>query len=189
MIEKANLEKALEIYQYMKEDFPANEIPDNKGYFKLTKQNIHQVYVYKENEQEVAYFITLEKEEKVLITHLAVIKDYRGKGVGKRFIEEIKNFLGNKKMLMVEVETEKNAKNEQELAIIQKRIHYYFNAGFRKCEELKYSLFQVDYYILIYSKLYNEISAKEVKQTIEAIYAGLFSKENLTITVKKIDTE
>lgn len=110
MIQKANLEKAIEIYKYMKADFQKNEIPDYQRYLKLTKENIHNVYVYIENEQEVAYFITIEKEEKVLITHLAVIKDYRGKGAGKRLLEAIKNFLGNKKMLMVEVETEKNAK-------------------------------------------------------------------------------
>lgn len=183
MIQKANLEKALEIYKYMEKDFSRNEIPDYKRYLKLTKENIHNVYVYKENEQEVAYFITIEKEEKVLITHLAVIKNHRGKGVGKRLIEAIKNFLGNKKMLMVEVETEKNAKNEQELTIIEKRIRYYLNAGFRKCEGLKYTLFNMDYHILTYSTCVNEISAKEVKQTIEAIYDGLFPKKNLIINV------
>ena len=183
MIQKANLEKALEIYKYMEKDFSRNEIPDYKRYLKLTKENIHNVYVYKENEQEVAYFITIEKEEKVLITHLAVIKGYRGKGVGKRLLEAIKNFLGNKEMLMVEGETEKNAQNEQELTIIEKRIRYYLNAGFRKCEGLEYTLFNMDYYILIYSQCVSEISAKEVKQAIEAIYEGLFPKKNLIINV------
>ena len=52
MIQKANLEKALEIYKYMEKDFSRNEIPDYKRYLKLTKENIHNVYVYKENEQE-----------------------------------------------------------------------------------------------------------------------------------------
>ena len=172
-----------ELYKYMEADFPKNEIPDYQRYLNLTKENIHNVYVYKEDEQVVAYFITIEKEEKVLITHLAVIKDYRGKGVGKRLLEEIKNFLGNKKMLMVEVETEKNAKNEQELTIIEKRIRYYLNAGFKKCEGLEYTLFNMDYYILIYSTFINEISAKELKQTIESIYEGLFPKKNLIINV------
>ena len=181
MVQKANLQKAVEIHQYMERDFSENEIPDYQRYLKLTKENIHNVYVYKENGQEVAYFITIEKEEKVLITHLAVIEDYRGKGMGKRLLEAIKTFLGNKKMLMVEVETEKNAKNEQELTIIERRIRYYLKAGFRKCEGIEYRLFDMDYYILIYSTFINEISDKEVKQTIEAIYGGLFPKKNLII--------
>ena len=82
MIQKANLEKTIEIYKFMEEDFPKSEIPDYENFLKLTERNIHNVYVYKENEQDIAYFITMEKDEKVLITHLAVIKNYRG----KRFI-------------------------------------------------------------------------------------------------------
>lgn len=158
MIQKANLEKTIEIYKFMEEDFPKSEIPDYENFLKLTERNIHNVYVYKEKEQDIAYFITMEKDKKVLITHLAVIKNYRGKGVGKRFIEEIKDFLSNKRVMILEVESEKNAKNEQELAIIEKRLRYYYNAGFKKCEGIEYRLFNMDYYIFTYSKLDKKIS-------------------------------
>ncbi len=181
MIQKANLEKTIEIYKFMEEDFPKSEIPDYENFLKLTERNIHNVYVYKENEQDIAYFITMEKDEKVLITHLAVIKNYRG----KRFIEEIKDFLSNKRVIILEVESEKNAKNEQELAIIEKRLRYYYNAGFKKCEGIEYRLFNMDYYILTYSKLDKKISNEELKQTIENIYDGLFPKKNLIINMEE----
>lgn len=74
-------------------------------------------------------------------------------------------------------------KNEQELTIIEKRIRYYLKAGFRKCEGLEYILYTVDYYILIYSTCVSKISAKELKQTMESIYEGLFPKKNLIIDV------
>ena len=106
------------------------------------------------------------------------IKKYRGKGVGKRFLEEIKKFLSDKKLLIVEVETEKNAKDKQELTIIEKRLRYYLNSGFEKCERLEYKMFNVDYYILTYSKSVNKITNKEVKQTIENIYDGLLCNSN-----------
>lgn len=183
MIQKANLEKSLEIYNFMEEDFPKSEIPNHKKFLELTEKNIHNVYIYEENKQEIAYFITMEKDEKVLITHLAVIKKYRGKGVGKRFLEEIKKFLSDKKLLIVEVETEKNAKDKQELTIIEKRLRYYLNSGFEKCERLEYKMFNADYYILTYSKSVNKITNKEVKQTIENIYDGLLSKNNLIIKI------
>lgn len=188
MIKKVNLEEALEIYDFMKKDFLENEIPDYERFFQMTKENIHNVYVYEENNQEIAYFITMEKgdNKKVLITHLAVIEKYRGKGVGKRFIEEIKKFFADKKMLLVEVESEKNAKNEQELKIIEKRINYYLNAGFKKCEELEYNLFNVDFYILTYSSSNDRTSGIEMKQTMQDIYAGLFPKENLVINIRKL---
>lgn len=185
MIKKVNLEEALEIYNFMKKDFPENEIPDYGRFFQMTKENIHNVYVYEENNREIAYFITMEKgdNKKVLITHLAVIEKYRGKGVGKRFIEEIKKFFADKKMLLVEVESEKNAKNEQELKIIEKRINYYLKAGFKKCEGLEYKLFNIDFHILVYSIEDGKMLNKEIKETIENIYNGLFPKENLVINI------
>lgn len=183
MIKKADLEKAKQIYKYMEEDFPKNEIPNYTGFVKLTQENIQNVYIYEENSQEIAYFITMEKDEKVLITHLAVIKEHRGQGVGKRFIEAIKEFLANKKVLIVEVESEKNAKNEQELEVIEKRLRYYLNAGFVKCNTLKYVLYNVDYYILTYSTDESSIFPNVLKDTIESIYDGLFPKENLSINI------
>ena len=183
VIKKADLEKAKQIYKYMGEDFPKNEIPNYTGFLKLTQENIQNVYIYEENSQEIAYFVTMEKDEKVLITHLAVIKEHRGQGVGKRFLETIKNFLSNKKVLIVEVETEKNAKNEQELEVIEKRLRYYLNAGFVKCNELNYVLYNVDYYILTYSTDESSISPNMLKDTIESIYDGLFPKKNLTIGI------
>lgn len=185
MIQKISLQKAMEIYPFMKEDFPENEIPDYKNFLNLIQKNIHQVYVYKENEQEMAYFVTLEKDKKVLITYLAVIKKYRGKGVGKRFIQEIKEYLSDKEVIIVEVESEKNAKNEQELTIIQKRLRYYFNADFQKCEGIEYKLFNIDYYILTYSNTNTKISNEELKQVIENIYEGLFYKKHLNIHLTK----
>ena len=53
MIKKVNLEEALEIYNFMKKDFPENEIPDYERFFQMTKENIHNVYVYEENNQEL----------------------------------------------------------------------------------------------------------------------------------------
>lgn len=181
MIKKANFEEAIGVYKYMQEDFLDSEIPNFKRFLKMTQENIHNVYIYEEDEQEIAYFITMEKNEKVLITHLAVIKEYRGKGIGKRFLESIKEFLSDKKILIVEVESEKNAKNGEELQVIEKRLRYYLNSGFKKCEGMEYILFGVDYYILTYSGFTNKISNQEVKQIIEDIYDGLFPKENLII--------
>lgn len=186
MIKKVNLEKSLEIYKYLIEDFPKNEIPNYKSYLKLTENHVHNVYVYEEDAQEVAYFIAIEKNntKKILITHLAVIKTYRGKGVGKRLIEAIKAYFSDETTLIVEVESEKNAKSPQELEIIKRRIQYYLNAGFTKCENLEYTLFHMDYYILTYSPLNYDISNKEIKQVIENIYNGLFEPKNLIIKLK-----
>ncbi len=75
--------------------------------------------------------------------------------------------------------------------VIANTTHSYFcklnatNAGFKKCEGIEYRLFNMDYYILTYSKLDKKISNEELKQTIENIYDGLFPKKNLIINMEE----
>ena len=68
----------------------------------------------------------------------------------------------------------------------KKRINYYINAGFKKCEGLEYKLFNVDFYILTYSPSSDRISNIEMKKTIQDIYEGLFPKENLVINIREL---
>ena len=99
MIVEANLEEAKEIYnKHMLEDFPADELPEYERYLKLTKEKLHNVYLYNKDNQNVAYFIVVEEEKNILITHLAVMKDFRSKGIGKVFLEDIKTFFNDKKL-------------------------------------------------------------------------------------------
>lgn len=172
MIIKANIEEAKSIYmEYMIKDFPDDEIPDFNRFMKLTIENKQTVYLYKKDNKNVAYFITTEEDENVLITHLAVIKNYRSMGIGKVFIEEIKSFLKNKKLIIVEVENEKRANNSEELEVIKRRRKYYINAGFKKCEKIQYNLYGVDYDILIFEERKTEkYDDNEIINIIKKIY-------------------
>ena len=186
MIVEANLEEAKEIYnKHMLEDFPADELPEYERYLKLTKEKIHNVYLYKKDNKNVAYFIVVEKEKNILITHLAVMKDFRSKGIGKVFLEDIKTFFNDKKMLIVEVEAETRANNNEELDVIKRRKKYYTRAGFEECKKIEYILWGVEYDILIYvlenNKVYENI---EIKEIIEKLYEKLgLDKEKLKINI------
>lgn len=180
MITKANLEEAEKIYkEHMEYDFPDDEIPDYERYIKLTKEKKHNIYLYEKDNENVAYFITLEADNNILITHLAVMREHRSKGIGRVFLEDIKKYFMDKNIIIVEVEAEVRAKNEEELNIIRRRKKYYVNGGFKECENLKYILYDVDYDILSYStqqqKIYKNIEMKEI---IEKIYSKVGIKES-----------
>lgn len=173
MIRKASLEEAKLIYtKNMEKDFPEDEIPDYNKFVKLTEKNIHDVYLYNTNNSDVAYFITVEKDNNILITHLAVIKEYRSKGIGKVLLEEIKKHFKDKNILIVEVEAESRANNKEELDIINRRKRYYSNLGLVQCR-MSYILYNVDYDILTYSPNNRTYEPKEVKKIIEEIYKAV----------------
>ena len=116
MITKASMEEAEKLYkECIEKDFPDDEIPSYNQFVKLTKENIHTIYLYKQDNQNVAYFITVECNNNILISHLAVIKEFRsityspdqkeytGQEI-KKIIEEIYSKVGlNKAMLKIEV--------------------------------------------------------------------------------------
>lgn len=185
MIRKASLEEAKLIYtKNMEKDFPEDEIPDYNKFVKLTEKNIHDVYLYNTNNSDVAYFITVEKDNNILITHLAVIKEYRSKGIGKVLLEEIKKHFKDKNILIVEVEAESRANNKEELDIINKRKRYYSNLGFVQCQNMSYILYNVDYDILTYSPNNRTYEPNEVKKIIEEIYKAVgIDKTKLKIEI------
>ena len=185
MIRKASLEEAKLIYtKNIEKDFPEDEIPDYNKFLKLTKENIHDVYLYNNNNIYVAYFITVEKNNNILITHLAVMKEYRSKGIGKILLEEIKKYFKNKNILIVEVEAEIRASNKEELDIINKRKRYYLNLGFVQCKNMSYILYDVNYDILTYSPNNREYEPNEVKKIIEEIYTTVgIDKTKLKIEI------
>lgn len=186
MIIQTNLEEAKEIYnKHMLEDFPEDELPEYERYLKLTKEKLHRVYLYKKDNQNVAYFIVVEEENNILITHLAVMKEFRSKGIGRVFLEDIKNFFNDKNLLIVEVEAETRANNGEELDIIKRRKKYYTRAGFEECKKIEYILWGVEYDILIYTPENNrKYSNVEIKKTIEKLYEKLgLNKEKLKINI------
>ena len=170
MIIKIEEKEGLELYKkYMETDFPEDERPSYKEYKKLTISNKHEIYKYQENGETVAYFRSREKDNNILITHLAVIKKYRGIGIGKRLLNSIINFYKNKNLLIVEAESEKMANNEAELDIIKKRKKYYLNAGFEEQKGVKYILTDVDYSILVYYYI-TKLTNLELTNIIKSIY-------------------
>lgn len=187
MIRKANLEESKLIYKkYMVDDFPDDELPGYNRYIKLTKDKIHDIYLLEENNEIVAYFITTQTEGNILITHLAVVKKFRSKGIGKTLLKEIKTYFSKEKMLIVEVEAESRANNKEELEIINRRKRYYQNSGFIQCNNMKYILYNVEYDILICG-LNNcgKVDNYKIKEIMEKIYSRLgINKSKLEIEIK-----
>lgn len=187
MIRKASLEESKLIYKkYMIDDFPDDELPGYNRYIKLTKEKMHDVYLLEENSEVVAYFITTQTEGNILITHLAVVKKFRSKGIGKRLLNEIKSYFSKEKMLIVEVEAESRANNKEELEIINRRKRYYLKSGFIQCNNMKYILYNVEYDILVHelNKNINSDNYK-IKEIMEKIYSRLgINKSKLEIEIK-----
>lgn len=186
MIRKLDIEEAKKLYRdYIDEDFPDDERPNYNHYIKLIEDGLSTPYIYKENNEEKAYIICVEKGNYVLISHLAVLKEYRGQGIGTKLLDEMKFFYKDKQSVILEAEAEEQAENKKALETIKRRQKFYTKCGFTPYPNLDYELVGVKYLIFAYSNLENKIEDGKLIEIIKELYKGILSNEkSLVIKLK-----
>ena len=176
MIRKLEKAEALDLYQnHMKEDFRKEEIPSFNRYRKLIENNIQKAFYYEENENAKGYFIARQTKEYIFILFFAIFPEYRGQGIGSKCIKELEKELDGK-TIIIEVESIKNAKSDDEEKLLKRRNSFYENLGFKTIKEINYALNKRNYDIMV---LGNKKEAKEIVQFIKDMYIDILKNINL----------
>lgn len=169
MIKKLNYTKLHDIYKkYMTIDFPKEELKPYsmiKNYVK-NNEGIALGYYDDNNNCLLGYATTLFADKVVLLDYFAILPEFRSKGLGTSFIDELSKFFSDYKLLLIEAETPDNI-------IAKKRIDFYKKCG---CidSNIKGYLYFVDY-ILMYKEL-SDTNSINIKETILKTYNILYPK-------------
>lgn len=165
------------IYEnYMREDFPENELKPLKAMKKMYEEGTYTGYVLLDKDVILAYwFIVRSKEESCcLLDYLAVAKELRGCGYGSHVMEQMKQSLNPGECLLIEVEDPKKATNEEELEEREKRLHFYEKNGVIT-HELQSEVFGASYQILSVGN--SKISEEQIKNYYTHIYKNVMMSE------------
>lgn len=176
-------------YQYMKTDFPADELKPLERILYTIETGICCAYgIYEQNvEQEklrgYAIFIVPGGCRYGLLDYLAVRREYRGTGVGHVFFELVGDVLAARypalEGFFIESENIEFAADEGERKTREKRISFYRQNG---CvmTTLGSRLFGVEYSILVYSFYQN--AKKEMfsvaLEDLDPVYRAMFKKHH-----------
>ena len=122
-----------EHYNKLKEDFPENEIfpfPNVESAYKDQKFKLIQLFV---NDTQIGYaFCTLlERSKIVVLAYLCVFKEFRDKGYGHIFVNELKNYFSKYGGFLVEAE--KPEKTDED-TIKTRRLKFYKDLGFTELD-------------------------------------------------------
>ena len=166
MLRKIEEVKALKkLYkEHIQKDFPKNEYPP---YFLLKyylKKGKIEAFLLEEEGKEKAYCINCKANQYVLVLLLAVYQECRGEGIGTKLLSEIKNYYKQEKGIFLEVEIPKEAKEEKENQIREKRIRFYEKSSFQKIDEIILTAYGVNYYLMYYTEKPEE--KKEEKEKL-----------------------
>lgn len=182
-MKELNVTEFTHIYQtYMTQDFPKAELKPLERMQYTMETGLTGVFGLYEGEELRAYavFIVPKGLDYGLLDYLAVIKEYRGTGVGHRFFELAGDVLRKKypwlRGFFIESENIDFAQNDIEREIRTRRIAFYKNNGCR-LTRLGSRLFGVTYSILLYDFDKNNTGEKTY-DALDGIYVAMFQKHH-----------
>lgn len=176
LITKVGLEKAVEIFKNkVMNDFLEDEIPPLFVFERCIKDGTFECYMYEHDGEESGYIVTRKRDDLVFLLVLAIDEKMRGKGLGNAMVEEFKESVKDRKIILLEAENPEATEDEKEKLIRKKRIRFYEKLGFKVTENLKYLLVDIDYKILYYflDNSGKTLETKDAMEYMEKIYEGV----------------
>ncbi|MDF2987764.1 MAG: hypothetical protein K0R50_3274 [Eubacterium sp.] len=174
------LNELVDIYNRITQDFAEGEYPPfDKLYYQL-ENKIQKGWVLVCDGVDVAYSICAEGEENncVLISFIAVYREYRGKGFGTAFIEKLANWYSDSNGIIVEVEKVEDAGDDEDRRTREKRIEFYKKSGFRLVTGISYSIWHVPMHLMVLPcKAPLEKINEDIGNIIYDIYFALLGKQ------------
>jgi len=175
-----DFKEAIEIYN---ESFPSNERHKTSTIKERVAKGLYRVVVGRLKNEVVfmALFWPLRNTEFILFDYLAVKKNYRNRGIGTKFMENIFDILNVKnKYFILEVENPDYGDNREQRA---RRVEFYKRHGAKQMKNLRYILPPLSgdtptEMILMVLPQYKsgKISGKLVKKIIIQIYKELYDR-------------
>ena len=168
--------------QYMKHDFPKNELRPLHMIESLVEKGDYYTYGIFENERFVAYaYFWEEKEKKILLCdYFAVIPELRNQGYGTAAMNGIWKICKEKRGIILEAESPERADTEIETETRIKRIQFYEKCGLCM-SDVKILLFGVEY-----SMMYRNLSGDETDKEIISVMQSLYKRTLPRSIYKKV---
>ncbi len=174
-IRPVNLNEVRDLYINIVNDFAPGEYPPYDVLYKQLEKDIQTGFVLVNDEKDVAYSICTGDSTNsfVLISLLAVYKEFRGKGFGSKFIEMLKRKYCSERSIIVEVEKPEDALEQKERNIRENRIKFYEKAGFILLPDIDYAIWDIPMYLMILPKGTLQINTYSISGLNETIKKGM----------------
>ena len=180
-IRKLDLIEGKEVYyQKLTKDFDPCEVKPWEKIEQLAAEELYEIYGMWESNNLLAYgFLSkMRTGNYLLMDYFAVNEKFRGQGYGQYFLAHIREIYPEISGIIFEVEDIKKAKNQQEIEIRTKRIHFYEKAGL-KLYPAYAKVYGAAYQIMFFRGKEEFPSLKKLKEIYIGLYEVLLGKEKI----------
>jgi len=129
----------------MRRDFPTGELLPFSSYAKRSGMDAYETWLLEDGKAMLAYAVCapLSAHGWVLVAYFAVLPEHRSRGVGTQMLEQLQAMYARRAGLLVEVERPRDAPDEAERALRNRRVAFYVQRGFTLLPDMGYSVFTV----------------------------------------------
>lgn len=170
-----NTSEVIQLYHtHMMIDFPADELKPLSSILKLMSQDVYECFGLFEEDTLKAYaLLSRQKDGEIfLLDYLAVCKAFRNQNYGSQFLALLKKHYVLAKGLIIEIESLRCAKDEEDLLMRTKRLAFYERNGLIQTGVIT-NCFGVEFTIL-YMPLAAHLEDALIAQHLDGIYHTLF---------------
>lgn len=179
---KIGLKEFKDLYRkHIVKDFPREERSNLNKFKKRILNGKEEAYIYYEDGKEKAYTIVAVLNNYVLVSYLAVFKEYRGKGIGTKLLEEIKENFSNKNGIILEVEDPNYSVSKTDKIIREKRIKFYGKSNYKIVENIGISFYTTVFKIMILNNSGKETEQKEIAEELSDFYKNISKRYGETL--------
>ncbi len=168
------------LYPQMRDDFPPNELPPRAAFIDLLSKGTQTGWLMLDaGGLECAYVLCARTQRALLITHLAVKPDFRGKGMGTELLRLLDACYADAQYMIVEVERPDDTADPVERSVRQRRIAFYERAGYVGYDDLPYTIWHVPMRLMAKGNPGRELpDADQIKDDIRALYTFLLRPQD-----------
>ncbi|WP_407313962.1 GNAT family N-acetyltransferase [Desulfosporosinus sp. SB140] len=150
-IRKMVLSEFKNIFKSVEDDFTEGEYAPYDVLKKQLEKGVQKGYIFEHDQQDVAYAICADRciNGYILISLLAVHKEFRGEGLGSIFLEDLITSYSSCPGIIVEVEKPEHSRSSEERALCESRIRFYQNAGFYLISDINYKIWDIPMHLMV----------------------------------------
>ncbi|MHB8072814.1 GNAT family N-acetyltransferase [Desulfosporosinus fructosivorans] len=178
-IRRMELDELKAFYQLIVRDFSQGEYAPYSIIYQHLQGGLQKALIFCEGEKDIAYSVCTDSHENnyVLISLLAVFKEYRGQGIGSEFLKRLRLMYRDKQVLLVEVERPDQAKTPEDGDSRRRRIEFYERVGFYLIEGVDYSIWDIPMYLMALPLVASKATIKhEIKRAMYELYLSLMGE-------------
>ncbi len=184
-IKKCDIKEAEKFYNdYILFDFPKPEVKPFKTIKSLMERGLYIVLSFEEDNNLKAYAFLCynSKKDYLLLDYYAVLKQYRGTGIGKKIFKILTNEFENMKGIIVEAENPMFSKDNEDDIIRKRRISFYEKCGLYDTG-VRENVFEVSY-VVLFKEIKGKAAQDDILSELEDIYKLLVRQPYYDLLVK-----